>query len=213
MSEGGFFAGAAPGEKFTLVRVVSGTSQVRRILLLLLLLMLLVVVVVVVVVMVVVVVVVVVTLWVVHPLIDRRMDRSMDPPSSAPFFHPSIVRPVCSLPFPHPPTQPNPHPPIPQNTHTNQVVSGIRYDLIIAVKRSNKPGAMEYYRIDVVSQPWVDPPHRLLAARPLTPQEAAEVEAGGFKKGGAGGGGSKWRQRGLLAAAGDAIRRAAARLR
>lgn len=74
------------------------------------------------------------------------------------------------------------------------MVSGIRYDLVVAIKRSGKPGATEYYRIDVVSQPWVDPPHRLLAARPLTAAEVAEVEAGGFKKGVVGDG-SKGRQR------------------
>lgn len=98
------------------------------------------------------------------------------------------------------------------HTHTrrrSQVVSGIRYDLVIAVKRSTRPNAApEYYRIDLVSQPWVQPPYRLLGARPLTLQEAEAAEAAAPK--GKGKGGSK---RGLLAAAGEAIRRAAARLR
>lgn len=92
---------------------------------------------------------------------------------------------------------------------TSQVVSGIRYDLVVAVARSSRPSSTaEYYRIDVVSQPWVQPPYRLLGARPLTAQEAEQVEAAVGANKGKGKG-----KRGLLAAAGEAVRRAAARLR
>ena len=76
---------------------------------------------------------------------------------------------------------------------TSQVVAGIRYRLVMAVvnvpteaqrasssqtRTTTKAGAtLQFYEVDIVSHPWMDPPYTLIKATPIAPPPDVDVDA------------------------------------